>query len=380
MRVIQARNVNVAFYEGMHLLDECGVQEKSRAGLVDVVPHPVMTIYEQPCERVLFDPARDANPFFHLMEGLWMLAGRDDSAMLDRYVSNFGERFADKGIIHGAYGKRWRSALGYDQLDAIVAKLRNNPQDRQCVLQMWDMRQGDNLTITDEGCNDLLGDWKDRPCNTHVYFRVRQIEAARLGPSSLQILHGDRVIDEYQTIGDTVVSRSVLDMTICCRSNDAVWGAHGANAVHFSMLQEYLSGRIGVSVGTMYQFSSNYHGYVDALKKIGDPTHLSGADPYETGEVHSVAMAGDWSEWDRDLSQFMSWHDQHLGNVPDDEVLDQMSFSCVNLWFRDVACRVALARWQWTHAMKLSACKTAEQITAPDWRRACLEWMDRRTK
>jgi thymidylate synthase len=58
----------------------------------------------------------------------------------------------------------------------------------------------------------------------------------------------------------------VLDLTVLCRSNDVVWGAYGANAVHFSVLQEYLAGRIGVDVGVMYQFSNNYHGYVDGAE------------------------------------------------------------------------------------------------------------------
>jgi hypothetical protein len=47
----------------------------SRAGDVLVAPHPVMSVTSIPTERVLFDPARDANPFFHLFESLWMLAG-----------------------------------------------------------------------------------------------------------------------------------------------------------------------------------------------------------------------------------------------------------------------------------------------------------------
>ncbi len=356
MRVIRARNVNDAFYEGMHLLDEVGAQESSRAGSVLVVPCPVTTVTERPTERVLFDPRRDTNPFFHLMEGLWMLAGRDDAAYLDRYVADFGSRFAESasgnvgaepgGHVHGAYGHRWRSALGFDQLDAIVDKLRANPGDRQCVLQMWDGSRvaptyGDNV-----GRNDLLGDWKDRPCNTHVYFRVRQTEREK-----------------------------VLDITVCCRSNDAIWGAHGANAVHFSMLQEYVAGRVGVATGTMHQVSNNYHVYEDSFKKLGDVSDLTTADPYESEQVTTTPMATDWSMWDNDLRHFMKWHDEVLPMErphPWDRI--------VNTWFIETASRVALARWQWTHAQKHSAMKTAEGISAPDWRRACVEWMQRRNR
>jgi thymidylate synthase len=360
MRVLRGRNVNALFYEGMHLLDEEGVSEDSRAGAVMVVPWPVMSVYEQPTERVLFDAKRDANPFFHLMEGLWMLAGRNDSKFLDRYVKDFGSRFAESasgrsgaeasGVIHDAYGRRWRSALGFDQLDAIVKKLQSNPGDRQCVLQMWDARAVS--ADLEDAEDDLLGDWRTRPCNTHAYFRVRR--SSHDGP----VRTDDGLI-------------SVLDMTICCRSNDAVWGAHGANAVHFSMMQEYVAGRVGVAVGKLYQFSNNYHGYADTLAKVGDPMMLEGDDPYENGEVHAVAMGTDWETWDEDLRRFMTWHDGHIddGRVPD----------FANEWFATVAVPVASCSFY----RKLSedvARRVITECRAPDWRRACVEWMDRRAK
>lgn len=371
MRILRSRNVNGLFYDGMHLLDEVGVSEASRAGPVVVAPWPVMSVYERPCERVLFDARRDANPFFHLMEGLWMLAGRNDSAFLNRYVSDFGARFGEKdGTIHDAYGARWHSTFGFDQLDVIVEKLRANPVDRQCVLQMWDARPSHLHQDFGIGCDDLLGDWRGRPCNTHAYFRVRDV-AYRDPP----------VTDQNSAEWEARIARDggkVLDMTICCRSNDAVWGAHGANAVHFSMLQEYVAGRVGVGVGTMYQLSNNYHGYEDALRKIGELTELSGDDPYENGEMAAVPMAMRWDDWDMDLGLFMQWHDNELG-VTQNSVTN-LSLNVVNEWFISVAAHAALARWEWTNGFKSSAIKTTEQIAAPDWRRACVEWMKRRTK
>jgi thymidylate synthase len=351
MRVMRARNVNGLFYEGMHLLDEAGLDESSRAGSVKVVPYPVMSVYERPTERVLFCPKRDANPFFHLMEGLWMLAGRNDAAYLNRYVASFGSRFGEPdGTIHDAYGHRWRKALGFDQLDAIVNTWRANPADRQAVLQMWEARADvypvggcESVTI---GSDDLRGSWRGRPCNTHVYFRVRTV-----------ILH-------------ISVPRFYLDMTVCCRSNDAVWGAHGANAVHFSMLQEYVAGRVGCEVGTMYQLSNNYHGYATELERIGDPVMLDGADPYAEEDVGAVPMGMDWETWDADLRRFMEWHDG-------DRVVDR---EYANDWFRTTAVRAAQAHQLWKTAMKPSALAMAKLIAAPDWSRACVEWMQRRMK
>jgi hypothetical protein len=55
-------------------------RRKAVATKVLVSQTPVVTCYSAPTQRVLFSPMRDANPFFHLMEALWMLAGRDDVA------------------------------------------------------------------------------------------------------------------------------------------------------------------------------------------------------------------------------------------------------------------------------------------------------------
>jgi thymidylate synthase len=216
MDVIRARNVNGAYRQGIALLRRKGELQQSRAGEVLVVPNPVTTIYQRPMERVLFDPGRDANPFFHLGEALWMLAGRNDATWLNRFVKDFSSRFAEEdGHQHGAYGFRWRVHFemegggppsgwfcGPDQLETIIELLKRDPTDRRIVLTMWDP------------VADLAANKKDIPCNTHAYLRVRQ----QVDPQSVGLM-------------------PVLDITVCCRSNDAIWGAYGANAVHFSVLQ-----------------------------------------------------------------------------------------------------------------------------------------------
>lgn len=367
MLTLTGRNVNALWPQGLMLLEQMGQDCDSRAGRVRVAPCPVVSVYERPQERVLMDPVRDANPFFHLMESLWMLAGRDDAAFLNRYVSDFGKRFAeDELYIHGAYGSRWRDAFGYDQLNVVVEKLRTNPDDRQAVIQMWD------ALPYDAGHDDLRGTFKDRPCNTHVYLRVRNV-AYRDPP----------VTDENSAEWEARISRGmdrVLDLTVLCRSNDVVWGAYGANAVHFSVLQEYLAGRIGVGIGKMYQFSNNYHGYVDVTQKFGDPMLLHLArDPYASGEAVALPMGREWGQWDADLAQFMAWHDEGLwggGKV----YLMQRDGEFVNSWFAHTAVPMAEANWYWKQKYHAAALGRANMIDALDWRHACLAWMKRRTE
>lgn len=234
MRTIQANCVDDAFAKGVRLLRDFGVRQNSRAGVVFAAPWPVATVYSNPMRRVLFNSVRDANPLFHICEALWLLAGRQDARWLDQFVGDFSSRFAESdGRLHGSYGFRWRKHFDMegggspylpDQLDTVVKLLRDNPQDRQAVITMWD-------PVADLGVPGL----KDRPCNLSICLRVRTQEPGLTNP--------------------------VLDITVFCRSNDLWWGVYGANIVQFSVLQEYLAARIGVGIGTYVQISNNFHAY-----------------------------------------------------------------------------------------------------------------------
>lgn len=342
MRVVRVRNVAEAWAGLPEVLSDAEEQD-SRAGRVLACPEPVATVYSHPRERVLLDPVRDANPFFHLVEALWMLAGRDDAATLNHYVRDFGERFGEPdGRIHGAYGHRWRNALGIDQLDTIVSKLIKNPLDRQAVLQMWQAE--------DDTCADLEGDWRDRPCNTHAYFRVRpqaapeQYEAAGCGPEA------------------------VLDMTVCCRSNDMVFGGYGANAVHFSMLQEYLAARIGVEVGAYTQISNNFHVYKDVWETKQPRSPYNGH--YE--KIPPLPMFTAPERIDADLEVFFHWHESVWAADGTDT-----SGNYSNNWFEIVAQPLVLA-WFWRKKSLRDAFVQAQSIRARDWREGCLTWLQRK--
>lgn len=235
--ILKVRNVNHALVEGLWWLKAAGVPELSRNGPVLVAPGPVITEYTHPTERVLYHPVRDANAVFHLLESLWMLAGRNDAASLLPFNSNMANYAEADGTFHGAYGYRWRRHFDSNQLNAIAAELRDDPQSRRAVLGMWDPYV------------DLNANKKDLPCNTHAYFDLRG---------------------------------GALNMTVCCRSNDAVWGAYGANAVHFSILQEVLAHTLCAPVGVYRQMSNNFHVYLanPQVVKLLDCIETASVDPY----------------------------------------------------------------------------------------------------
>lgn len=281
MRAFDVRNVSEAVAQVIPELLASGVPEDSRNGEVLVYPTPVCTSYQRPWERVLFSPTRDANPFFHLFESLWMLAGCNDVAFPAQFAKRI-ESYSDNGkIIFGAYGWRWREFFGYDQLKIIIAELKKNPNSRRCVLAMWNAFE--EYSIEDPEVpllshSDLfiaMNGGKDVPCNTHAYFDVRG---------------------------------GNLNMTVCNRSNDIVWGAYGANAVHFSFLLEYMAEQIGVPVGVYNQVSNNLHAYTGVYSKEqlwAMSYEAAETNLYRKGKAKPMPLGSSISGWHEQLAEFI---------------------------------------------------------------------------
>jgi len=327
---IKARNVSEALWLGYGYIKQMGEVVESRAGTTLEFPAPVATTYMYPRERVLFYPERDANPFFHCLESLWMLAGRNDVEFVAKFNKRMREYSTDGTTFWGAYGFRWRNWFYEDQLPVVIHRLKTYQNDRRTVLSIWD------------GSTDLMedNDYKDLPCNTHIYFKVR----------------GGR-----------------LNMTVCCRSNDMIWGAYGANAVHFSMLMEYVATMVGVEVGHYTQLSDSLHAYTNVLGKLEGIK--ANYDPYLTlGEdglrYTPKLLVEDPTTFDNECFQFCN-----------DLINEQESLPIyTNSFFPEVAEPMARAYRVWKGGDRKDAIRICNEITALDWRKACIEWLERRQK
>lgn len=342
MKVITVRNVHEALPLGIRYLMTEGEVRESRNGPVLVSPVPVATVYEHPEQRVIFYPERDANPFFHLYEAMWMLQGRNDLAPLLRYVQNFG-RFSDDGLhLHGAYGYRWRDGLADDQLSVIANRLRQNKDDRRSVLQIWDAEL------------DLDREKKDIPCNLTATFQRRE--------------------------------SGELDMVVFNRSNDIILGAYGANAVHFSFLQEYVARMIGCRMGTYTQISVNYHAYRDQLDKMDWdlPDHGTHPDPYET----SYDGSEDWPKALPSLiDSSVEWFDDLLREVMFDadsgftrERVPRSEHQFIEILYSMLKAhhiyKSKIGEPRYVEALR--EIKKAPDWMHYDWTRAGYEWLNRR--
>jgi thymidylate synthase len=376
MRVNVVECADHALFQGIYTLQTEGVKSDSRNGPVIVTPFPVVTVNEHPMRRVVFSAQRDANPFFHLNEALWMLAGRNDITWLDQFVGNFSERFGEKDVAgnvwqHGAYGFRWRKHFDMeggglstlpDQLVTVIDMLRKNPDERRAVISMWDP------------VADLAADKKDIPCNTTIYLRVREVSRKK------QAVYLD------QADFSDIVER-VLDLTVCCRSNDAVWGAHGANVVHFSILQEYLAANIGVGIGKLYQFSNNYHMYINTAPP--QPFEYERNRYYRWGnkeqkiirevEVTKIIEPNACGSFEYDLKLYMSdgWGAGTKYMTPFfSEVAFPMRLAYQH-WRKKVAFPMRLAYQHWRKKNRELAIGIVAGGGNMDWLVAAREWFER---
>jgi len=239
------RNVNNLWEDLRWRVKLEGKVQQSRNGKVIALQAPMLFGVKFPMERVLFCPHRQANPYLHVMEALWMLGGGQHVGFLSQFsknMMNYAE--PDTLLINGAYGHRWRRHFGRDQLMGVIRELQGNHESRQAVVAMYDP------TV------DWQSKWRDRPCNTHIYFRVRE---------------------------------GKLDMTVCNRSNDLVWGACGANFVHMTYMQEFLAAALNLRVGRYWVMTNNLHVYephFHLLESIGnhDDLYPCTAEPVFQGE------------------------------------------------------------------------------------------------
>lgn len=332
MKVIQVRNVHQALPEGCYQIQRTGVRAESRNGPVIVAPFPLTTHYERPLERVLFWPERDANPFFHFFESLWMLAGNNDVAFVSQFSENIANYSDDGVVFNGAYGFRWRRHFQRDQLTNVVSALKADHTCRRQVIGMWDPR------------HDLGLQSKDVPCNTHAYVQVRE---------------------------------GMLDMMVCNRSNDMIWGAYGANAVHFSFLLQYLAEAIGVPVGNYWQTSMNTHIYLNQHEALmntmaghaAQPQSGGAACPYSREQVSplTVLMQRDY-KWRRELDEFIK---RGGAGSYDEAFFAQVAQPLMAAW----------AEWKAPGTVEqraMNAYRHATTCGASDWALACAEWLVRR--
>ena len=152
-------------------------------------------------------------------EWQWYLSGDPRVSKLGELygkVPPIWERMADiNGEVNSNYGYQWKR---HDQLDYVIAKLKENPNTRHAAITIYDAKEWPQYT-------------KDTPCTYAVQFTVLN---------------------------------NKLNMSVVMRSND-LWYGFCNDQYQFSNLQMLVAQRTGYDVGTYYHFAHNLHLYNDKI-------------------------------------------------------------------------------------------------------------------
>jgi len=157
-------------------------------------------------------------PYSCLGELCWYLAKTNKLSFISYYVPVY-EKYADGDEIFGGYGPRLFDWGGVDQIRNVISILRNKPQSRQAVVQLFD-------------AHDLVGKHNDVPCTCTLQFMIR---------------------------------RDKLLMFVNMRSNDAYWGLPH-DVFCFTMLQEIVARALAVELGTYKHAVGSLHLYEKSIK------------------------------------------------------------------------------------------------------------------
>ncbi len=201
-------------------------QQDSRFGNIHEILHASLHIHN-PKNRWVHSRHPGINPAFAIAEVFWILSGSNESSCINfwnpalpRYAG-VGERY------HGAYGFRLRSQFGFDQIVKAYEALRDTPNSRQVVLQIWDA----TADFPIDGGNPVA---PDIPCNICSMLKLRA---------------------------------GKLDWAQIMRSNDIYRGTP-YNIVQFTMLQEIMSGWLECDVGDYVQFCDSMHIYEKDMQEF----------------------------------------------------------------------------------------------------------------
>lgn len=314
---IKARNVNEAYIATIEAMSDAHLVA-SRNGPTLEYPEPVSVTFTHPRERVLFSPARNINPWLHFFEPLYLLSGRRDVAYLSNIVKRFAD-YSDNGqIFNAAYGYRLRNPI--NQIEGAIRRLKNDPQDRRTVLQIRVPR-------------DMPYKGKDAACNIAMALKVRE---------------------------------GRLNAHVFNRSNDLIWGgpAGGTNHPQFTVLQEYIAGRLGIGLGNYTATTDCMHVYLNAQWEEQKQGYQQ-VDCYKTG-AKPFPMMTEPEKFDHDLKLAFSYN--FIGQA-------QAAFF-QSIWFQTVYHPMAQAFVAFK--AKKDPRSFVLEVAALDWRAVTLNWLDRR--
>ena len=172
-----------------------------------------------PLDNHITNKQRDWKLTYAMAEWDWYLSGDPSIKKLGEIYGKMPpiwERMADSnGNVNSNYGYQWKRN---NQIDYVVAKLKDNPNTRHAAISIYDCKEHDTYS-------------KDTPCTYAVQFTILN---------------------------------NTLNMSVYMRSND-IWYGFCNDQYQFSLLQKMIANRLSIDVGWYYHHAHNMHLYNDKL-------------------------------------------------------------------------------------------------------------------
>ena len=174
---------------------------------------------EDPMDNHITNIERNWKYEYAEAEWQWYLSGDPNIKKLGQIygkIPPIWERMADSdGNVNSNYGYQWQRN---NQIDYVVAKLRDNPNTRHAAISIYDCKEYEKYR-------------NDTPCTYAVQFTILN---------------------------------NKLNMSVYMRSND-LWYGFCNDQYCFSMLQKLIAERLNIDTGWYYHHAHNMHIYNDKL-------------------------------------------------------------------------------------------------------------------
>lgn len=228
---------NISYFKALQISELISELTSTRNGDAKVLGQATFIISPND-PRLCFLRGRKLNYKFAFVESAWILEGRNDLKTLLKYISSYNLYSDDDQTLNGAYGYRLRHYFKEDQVENAINHLKNNPDSRRVVLQIY-------------APDDLNKDSKDIPCNTTIYLKIEN---------------------------------NHLNITVINRSNDLFLGIP-YNIFVFGILQKYIANRLNINVGVQTQITDNLHVYEKDLNKVKEIITLNNIPDIKKNEL-----------------------------------------------------------------------------------------------
>jgi len=171
----------------------------------------------QPLDNEINTSWRKWNKEYAEYEWQWYLTGDPSAISIAKKAKIWYKCMDESGAVNSNYGYHWNQGK---QLEYVVNELKTNPISRRASISIYNSKTRHNFD-------------NDTPCTYAINFYILN---------------------------------NKLNMSVMMRSND-LWYGFCNDQYCFSKLQEIISKRLSLKVGTYYHFVNNIHLYDNFLNK-----------------------------------------------------------------------------------------------------------------